>query len=408
MSKRIVIIGAGFGGIHTYLNLKTHIEKEKLDVTIISKSNYFLFTPLLHEVATGGLGPHNILQPIRSIIDEKVSFIEEDVKKIDLDRKEVVLTDKNISYDYLVLATGAKTNFYNTKIIDTKIYDLKDVADACAIRNGIIESFEAASKEADEKSKLEFLTFAVIGAGATGVELLTEIHDYIFTTLLKKYSNSIKPEEIKIFLINKSDKALDRFDPKISDYTNKSLHEMHHVEILNEHDIIEISHNRIHMITEENSRDVASRNIYWVAGVTPNLPELQPIPEFSPSGRLVIEKNLLLKNYKNVFAIGDCAGDQPMLAQVAVVQAKTTAKNILALIKSEPLEYFEYKLKGQLISLGYKNAAANLHGIFIHGNLAWFVWRTIYLFNFIYWGKRFKIAVDWTVSLFSDRDMSRI
>ena len=372
------------------------------------KNNYFLFTPLLHEVATGGLDPHNILQPVRSIIDEKVTFIEDDVTKIDLEKKQITLKEGLIGYDYLVLATGAKTNFYNTKITNTKVFDLKDITDACLIRNGIIESFELASKEVNKSEKKALLTFAVIGAGATGVELLTEIHDYVFTTLLKRYSKNISKEDISIYLINKSEKALDRFDLRISDYVNASLAQMPNVEALNSHDISEITDYKICMTFEGANKELVSKNIYWVAGVTPNLPKLNEKVEFLNSGRLAIKEDLQLKSHEGVFAIGDCAGDQPMLAQIAVAQAKIVAKNILALINNQELESFNYKLKGQLISLGYKNAAANLQGVFICGFIAWFVWRTIYLFNFIYWSKRFKIALAWTINLFSDRDLGRI
>ena len=338
MSKKIVIIGSGFGGIYTYLGLKPFIESHQLEIMIISKNNYFLFTPLLHEVATGGLNPHNVLQPIRSIVsDNTVGFIEESVERIDIENKQVILVEKNIPYDYLILATGAKTNFYNTKITNSEIFELKDISDARKIRNHIIESFEEAVKETKAETRKKWLTFAVIGAGATGVELFTEIHDYVFSTLYGKYSKYINKKDIKIYLINKASKVLDRFDEKISAYAEVNLRSMHNVEILNNHEIKEITDNTVCLMNENRRMDIKSKNIYWVAGVMPLIPQIKGQLELLPSGRVNIEKTLNLKSNPEVFAIGDCAGEYSMLAQIAVRQAKTAAENIILSIKEQAL-----------------------------------------------------------------------
>jgi NADH dehydrogenase len=406
MKKNIVIIGSGFGGVHAYLSLKDR----GFSITLISKSNHFLFRPLIHEVAAGGLNPTHVIQPIREIIDKKDKFIEGTVKKIDLTQKKLRVDNLWFEYDYLILATGAVTNFYNTKIENSNIFELKDIADASKIRNKIIDNFEEVIKSTDDKKKQELLNFVFIGAGATGVELFTEIHDYVFTTLYEKYSCHIDISNINFYLINKSSKILDRFDNKISSYSTQSLENLSNTNILNDHEIIQINNNSVMLKNLKNDLvlEIKSQNIYWVAGVKPLLPEIEGSIDILPSGRIKVKKSLNLENYPQVFAIGDCAGEYPMLAQIAVRQGDKVAKNIISLINNNSLEEFDYKIQAQLVSLGYKNAVACLYGYFFSGFWAWFIWRTIYLFNFIYWGKRVKIAADWTVGLFSNRDISKV
>lgn len=410
MSKKIVIIGSGFAGIYTYLGLKPYINDEGLEITIISKNNYFLFTPLLHEVATGGLNPHNVLQPVRDIVNIDANFIEAEATLIDFESKKIHLEGKMqpISYDFLVIATGAKTNFYGTKITNSQVFELKDLGDAVSIRNHIIENFEKAIKETKKEAREELLTFAVIGAGGTGIEFLTELHDYIFDALYPKYSMSIDREDIKLLVINKSAKILDRFDEKIANYASKSLDNLINVEVMNSHDINEINDDVIYVSHNEKKMKIPSKNIYWLAGVKPIVPEVKGGMETLPSGRIKIDKTLNLNAHQQVFAIGDCAGEYPMLAQVAVKQAETVVINIIAMLKRADLKEFNYSIKASLLSLGRNKAAANIFGVFFTGWCAWFIWRTIYLFKFISWGKRLKIAVDWTVGLLSTRDISKI
>ena len=281
--------------------------------------------------------------------------------------------------------------------------------DAYTIKNGIINNFELAVKESNSERRKELLSFVIIGAGPTGVELITEIHDYIFNTILPKFKLSIDKSEVSIYLINKADKVLGNFDENISNYSTNVLDKLENLEVLNNHEIKHIIDNVVCFESdEEKEKNIKSYNIYWVAGVTPNLPEIKGSIEYLPSKRIKIKDTLNLDNYPNVFAIGDCAGTKPTLAQIATRQAKIVAKNIILSSKSEQLLSFEYKIKGKLLSLGKKKAAANIYGIFLDGFIAWFLWRTVYLFNFIYWSKIIKVAVDWTVGLFSNRDMSRI
>jgi NADH dehydrogenase len=410
MSKKVVIIGSGFGGIYTYLRLKSFIQEEGLEINIISKNNYFLFTPLLHEVATGSLNPHNVLQPVRNIVNIDANFIEATATLIDFESKKIHLGDKThpIEYDFLVIATGAKTNFYGTKINDSEIFELKDLNDAVSIRNHIIENFEKAVKETNSNVRKELLNFSVIGAGGTGVEFLTELHDYIFDALYPKYSMSIDKGDIKLNIINKAPKILDRFDEKIASYAAESLENLINVEVMNGYDIDEINNNVIYLSHDNKKLKIHSKNIYWLAGVKPIVPEVKGGMEILPSGRIKIDKALNLNAHPQVFAIGDCAGEYPMLAQIAVKQAELVAKNILNTLRKEPLVDFDYKVRASLISLGRNKAAANIFGLFFTGWCAWFIWRTIYLFKFISWGKRLKIAVDWTVGLLSSRDISKI
>lgn len=413
--RKIVIVGAGFGGLNTYLRIKKLFKNQRIQITLINKNNYFLFSPLLHEVATGGLGHHNVVEAVRELIDTPEDFLQAEVTEIDLEKKLVkTLADEvkmELDYDYLVVATGAETNFYGIPGAQENSLVLKDLRDAIVIRGKLIEVFEKAVKLEGAAERRRAMSFAVVGGGATGVEMAAEMADLFDEIVHRYYLGQIKKEEITLSLINRTEGILTMFEPKLSANATEVL-ERRGVKILNNSVVEKVDENGLYF---EGGKSVKARTIIWAAGVKPLLPKLKGEVEKDQGGRIVVEESLRMKGDKDVFVLGDAASFEglegrplPMLAQVAVQQAKIVAKNLMAVNVGEKLEKFEYHSRGMLLSLGKGQALADFGFVRLSGPMAWFIWRTVYFFNFVSWGKRVKIGVDWFVSLFSPRDITKL
>ena len=410
-SKKIVILGSGFAGIYSALSVHKNCEKN-VSITVINRTNYFLFTPMLHEVATGGLGNHQVVESIRKIIFKKsINFLEADIKSVDLTKKEINTSNGVVPYDMLVVALGATTNFFGTPGAQENTYTLKNLSDAIKIRDRIIDVFEAASQETDVEKKSRMLSFIVVGGGATGVEVVSEIAELCSHTLKKYYCDKIKCEEVVITIINSSPELLGVFDVKVRAYAQKIL-EKNGIKILLNTQVKEVTPTSVVL---GDGSSLSSETIIWTAGVKPNelVTEGGVLPK-DKGNRIITDKTFAVPGFPGVFAIGDIshfieesARGLPMLAQVAVGQGDHLGKNISYAIAGKPLKQFYYLSKGEFVSLGKGEAAGTVFGVHIYGKTAWFIWRTIYLFKFISTSKRFRIAFDWTMQLFSNRDITR-
>jgi len=412
MSKpHIVIIGAGFGGVYTARFLKPLLQKAKVRVTLISRENYFLFTPLLHEVAGGGLSPRSVTEPIREIFDGTgVRFIEANVSSINPADKTLKVDSETISYDYLVLSAGATTNFYGVRGAEQYSYTLKNVADALHIRRAIITACERASRIEDPAMRKQLLSCVVIGGGPSGVELAAELMEFMRGTLAQYFRKTeIRKEDMSVTILASSSKLLPQFPKSISNIARKKMIKLG-IRVHTNTKVTEIDKKNI---TLENGKVVSSEHIIWVAGVTPLNIKLAG-GELDVGKRFVVDPYLRLTTHKDIFALGDiaCSISQkaecrlPMLAQVAAQQARTVAINLRKSIENRKLQKFVYREKGILISLGQWSAAGEIFGITMSGPLMWLLWRTVYLFNFHSWRKRLKIVVEWTVGIFQPRDIS--
>ncbi|MEK7552040.1 MAG: NAD(P)/FAD-dependent oxidoreductase [Patescibacteria group bacterium] len=418
--KKIVIIGAGFGGIYVARKLKKLIKSGLIEVTLINKTNYFLFTPLLHEVATGGLSPISATEPIREIIRNKrhlpagsqVQFRQAEVTAINLDEKIVETNNEKIKFDYLVLATGAETNFHGISGAKENSLPLKSLRDALSIRARIIDSFEKAASEPVGEKRTKLLTFVVVGAGATGAELVAEIAEFVVGTLYPYYADTFcKKRDIKIILISREAEILSHFPKKLRDWSLQILNKKG-ISVLRDTSVTKIHENGVSL---GGGQKILSSNIFWTAGVSPVLPKIIGNIELTENNRVKVDQNLLALNQDSVFVLGDVAyfksdenGAVPMLAQVAVNQAKTVAENLQNILSGKQLRSFKYKSMGSLISLGEWQAVGDIFGFKIKGRFAWWLWRTVYLFKFLSWKKRFRIAFEWTINLFFSRDTTKI
>lgn len=408
----MVILGAGFGGLYTYLYLKKSRQSKNLEIILVNKTNYFLFSPLLHEVATGGLNPQHVTEALREALKKySPDFCQARVMAVDFRNRVVTTTESNMEYDYLVLALGAETNFYDIPGTQKYSLELKNVEDALRIRRRIIDVFETASREPEPRKRQELLSFVVVGAGATGVELVAEMSELIFHTMARLYSAINFKEEVRLSLVNSDDKILKLFHPALRQRAQEIL-EHKQIKIILKKSVKEVY---AHGVATLDGDFIHGHTVIWVAGVKPVDIKFPVRPELDKSGRIAVNKYFQVKDYDDVFALGDFAsftGEDgrplPMFAQVAVREAKVVAKNIVRLTKGRPLLVFRYKKIGDLISLGQWMAMGDMLGLRFWGRFTWWLWRTVYLFKFASWKKRIQIAVDWTINLFSPRDTSKL
>lgn len=407
--KKIVILGAGFGGVYTYKSIPSWLRK-KCHITIIDKKNHFLFTPLLPEVATGGLDQHNVVEPIRDIINASVNFIKASVSSVDTKNKMVHIEDAEISYDILVSALGSETHFFDIPGALEYSYVLKTLEDSIAIRNRFIDIFEAASQLSNQAERSKMLSLVIVGGGPTGVELAGEAADLFFQTFDKQYKN-ISAKDISITLINSSDSLVSMFDTKLQKYAKASLIK-NKVQVKNNSRVTEIHERGVIM---DDGQSIPTQTVIWAAGVKPKVLRCIHDGFNIQNGKICVNQYLQAEHNENVFVVGDMSHfptkDErglPMTAQVAKQQGQCVAKNIQCLLEAKDLHPFVYKEKGLLASLGLFDAIAQIKGIRLTGLFAWFLWRTIYLLNFASWKKRIRILLDWTIGLFTRRDTTRL
>lgn len=385
---KVVVVGGGFGGVYTAKYLNEFFDSKDIEIILINRTNYFLFTPLLHEVATGGLTPDSIVEPIREVFrGSSVNFIEDTVIDIDKTLKQVKTTSSSFNYDYLVIATGSETNYFDTPGAVEYSFSLKTLVDAISLRNHILETCEKAVKT----KNIDLLTTTIVGAGPTGIELSAEILEYMQHTIFMYYKDSgFKKEDIKVNIITATPDLVSQFPKDMREAT------MYHVKkkginVITNSIVTKVEPN---LLTLKDGKTIKTHTIVWVAGVTAG-----------KKGRIEINDFLQTNANSEVFALGDVAGKSPMLAQVAVQQAQTVAENIYALVNSQKLREFKFRQKGLLLSIGQWHAIGNFFGITFRGRLMWWVWRTTYLFNFLSWRKRFEIMHEWTTNLFYPRDI---
>ncbi len=408
---KIVIIGNGFGGIYTLQNLHRLFHKNPhIDITLIGEKNYFLFTPLLHEVATGGINAENIIQPIRTILRCCLkNFYLGKAEHINPIEKTVTVHGYTLPYDYLVLAPGAETNFYNIPGAEVHSFTLKSVEDARKIKNHVINQMECAIHTKNESEQKKKLTFTVIGGGPTGVELATELQELIQENFSHFYKKNII-HNTSVVLIQRDKDLVPQFSKKMR---SKSL------EILQKEGITVLLNAEVKEVGKEYVRladqtTIETQTVIWVAGIKPVMLQFDTEIEHSKMGQLYVNEYLQLKEHPEIFALGDTIAFEenlqkfaPALAQAAEKEAHVVAENIQALIKHKSLKPFTYRSSGTLMSLGQWKAIGEVFNITFSGNIAWWIWRTIYLSKLISLRKKVEVAIDWTINLFSPRDISQ-
>ena len=387
--KNIVIVGAGFAGIFAAKNILSKLPGG-YQLVLINKSSNFTFKPLLHEVATGAFNTDLIREDISAYLHhENFEFVRGEASKIDLKKQSVVVDKKIIDYDYVIIAIGAETNFFSIPGAEEYALKLDSIDDSFKIKNALVN----VSRKSNPK-------LAIIGGGSTGIELSTEVAEFV-KQLRANFSISI---------IERASILLPQAKKKFRNLIIKSL-EARKIKLLLQTSVIKIGKNFI--LTNKNEK-IAADLIIWAAGVKPASVELTPNVEL-PKGHFPVDSYLRLKNSKNVFAIGDCAlafnpdgKPIPKLAQSATQQGRLVAENIIAAISSKPLQKYIFKSQGFVIPLGKGYAVAEVKGFVFSGFFAWTINRFVYIINMCSPLHKFRVAMHWTFDLFRKRDTQKI
>ncbi|MBI2023894.1 NAD(P)/FAD-dependent oxidoreductase [Candidatus Giovannonibacteria bacterium] len=409
---RIVILGAGFGGSYAFKRLHKFFHKDQsVELILVDARNYFLFTPLLHEVATGSVARENIVEPLRKVLGCCLAeFCLADVKRVELQSRRVITTNGSISYDYLIMALGAETNFYNIPGAREHSFTLKSLENAVRLKNHFIKKFEEAAATDDENLLKNKLCFVVVGGGPTGVELAAEMSELFYHTFSKYYGRHFFYQKVKIALVQNNKELLPRFSKKLRD-KSLSVLQSKKIDVKLGVNVKRVVKTFIELSTGEI---LPTETVIWVAGVKPRDVLFDRKIERDSKGRIRVNEYLQMYESPEVFALGDIAAfaqnkkELPEFAQVATKQARGVAENIKNLIDGKPARPFHYRHTGDLISLGQWMAIGEIGGFPFWGRFTWWLWRTVYLSKLISFPKKVKVAVDWTFNLFMPRDISQL
>jgi NADH dehydrogenase len=391
----IVIIGGGFGGLYTARGLK-HVPA---DVTIIDRHNYHLFQPLLYQVATAGLNPSDIAAPIRSILrgQKNLSVLLGEAQAIDLDAKRVQLADGGgVDYDLLVIATGATHSYFGHPEWEANAPGLKSIDDALEIRRRVLLAFEAAERTTDPAQQQALLTFVIIGAGPTGVELAGALSEIARKTMVRDFRN-IRPESARVILLEGKDRVLPPYPPELSEKARRQLIDLG-VEVITGAVVTDISDREVRY----GDQVIATRTVLWGAGVQASpLVRALGVP-LDRAGRVLVEPELTLPGHADVFVIGDLAAVQqhdgsfvPGVAPAAIQAGQHTARNLERAVEGQPLRAFKYNDKGSLATIGRAAAVADLGKLRFGGFMAWMAWLVIHIFFLIGFRNRFLVITQW-------------
>jgi NADH dehydrogenase len=408
LAPHVVILGGGFGGLTAAQALST----PKVRVTLVDRSNHHLFQPLLYQVAMAGLSPAEIASPIRAILahQKNARVLLAEAVDFDLDTKVVKLVDGEISYDFLIVATGAQTSYFGHDEWAEHALGLKSLTDAIEIRERVLLAFERAERETDATKREHLLTFVVIGGGPTGVELAGAIAELARHVLARDF-RSIDLAATRVILLEAGTRILSTFPEKLSGKAVKQLAELG-VEVRHEARVTNIDALGVHLGDEL----LASATVLWGAGVraTP-LGEKLGVP-LDRAGRVIVQPDLTLPDHPEVFVIGDMATMNgkdgkplPGVSPVAMQQARCAAKSIRAALGGKPRVSFEYFDKGTMATIGRSRAIADLAGgMRLSGFLAWVAWLLIHLVLLIGYRNRLAVLIDWFWSYVTYRRGARL
>jgi len=396
---RVVVVGAGFGGLHAARALR----RARADVTIVDRNNYHLFQPLLYQVATAGLGPNEIAHPIRVIFrgQRNAEFRMVEVASVDLERRSVAASEGEIGYDYLVLDMGARTDFFGIDGIEEHGLALKDVDDAVRIRNHVLGVLERAALESDPARRREWLTLVVVGGGPTGVEMAGALSELIRVALKKDY-RAIDPSEVRIVLLEATPRLLAGMPADLAGEAEQSLGRKH-VEVRSNHRVEGYDGERVRVTGGET---IDARTLIWSAGIrTVELGSAIDTPS-ARQDRLIVEPTLALPAHPEVFVIGDAAyveeegAPLPQMAPVAVQMGKTAGTNIARALDGLPPRPFRYRDPGSLATIGRHSAVAYIGGRKFRGFPAWVVWLVVHLMKLVGFRNRLVVLINWAWDYF--------
>jgi NADH dehydrogenase len=405
---KVIIIGAGFGGI----NAAKGLYHKEIELLVIDKTNHHLFQPLLYQVAGAMLSPGDIAAPVREILrkQQNTTCIMADVIGIDKEKREVTTSDgKAYPFDYLIVATGARHSYFGHPEWEAFAPGLKDLEDAVKIREKILLAFEEAEKCEDPIQVKEYLRFVIIGGGPTGVEMAGSIAEIAHRALFKNFRH-IQPEHSEVILLEGADRLLTQYPPFLSEIAKKDLEKLG-VVVRTKALVTNITQEGVYLGQEL----IRTQNIVWGAGnqASPLLKTLQS--EQDRAGRVLVEPDLSLPGFPNIFVIGDAAAlkDEegnllPGIAPVAIQMGRYVAKVIGDKISNGSRKPFHYWDKGSLATIGRSKAVGKVGGREVWGFFAWFLWGVVHIFYLISFRNRFFVMLDWIFSYISGERQVRL
>jgi len=412
--KKILILGGGFGGVYAALRLQKKLARDAdVEITLVGRENFFLFTPMLHEVAASDLEVTDIVTPIRSLL-KHANFYCGDVDAIDLPNKCVTVShgyephSHTLHYDFLILALGSTTNFFKLPGVEENAVTMKSLADAIRLRNLLIDHLEEADTECASESRGGLMTFVVAGGGFAGIETIASVNDFVRDSL--KFYPYVRPADVKVIVAHPGDVILPELGPELGAYAQGKLRERG-IEVLTR---TKVSAATAQGVTLSDGRHVPCRTLIWTAGTAPH-PILGTLPCRCDRGRVVVNEFLEVEGWPGVYAVGDCAvvpdartgKPHPPTAQHALREGRVAADNLVAAIRGGRKKPFDFVTLGQLAAIGHRTGVAKVFGLKFSGFIAWWLWRTIYLAKLPSLEKKVRVAISWTLDLLFPRDLVR-
>jgi NADH:ubiquinone reductase (H+-translocating) len=414
LRRHVVILGGGFSGVSVAQGLELLlIRHREIKVTLVSQSNYLLFTPMLAAVAGGELEPQHIGVPLRAALP-RTDVRRAEVETIDTEagivriRETPTASPVSLRFDHLVLALGSVPNYHGIAGLEAHSFPLKTLEDGVRLRNHVIAMLERADGEPNEDARRSQLTFVVAGGGFAGAEVIAELFDLVHS--VRRFYHRVRPQEPRFVLVHSGDRLLPELSSSLAGYALRKLL-ARDIEVVFNARVVGAQPSSVSL---SDGRCLPTRTLVWTAGNHPH-PLLAIVPcERNPAGAAIDEATLQVKGHTNIWAVGDCAqvpdlrnGGRPCppTAQHAVRQGAAAAKNVVASLTGQPVRPFRFRAIGVMVGLGHHSAVGEWRGRRFSGPLAWFMWRTFYLTKLPGAEKKIRVALDWTIDLFFPRDI---
>ncbi len=411
---RIVILGGGFSGVATaqYLD-QTAAKRADVEVILVSRDNFTLFTPMLDEVAAGDLEPAHICNPLRKLL-RRITILTGEIKAIDVAARQVTISygiralTRELAFDHLVLALGSETNYFGIPGIAEHALGIKTLGDAVMLRAWVIAMLESASVESDLGRRKRMLTFVVAGGGFAGVETVGAINDLARESL--PHYGGVDPREVRVVLIGGGNAILPELGEELGLYAQEKLRSRQ-VEVKLGAKVVAYAEGAVRCTDGEA---IPADTLVWAGGVSPN-PILKDMPFELQRGRVVVDSTLEVLRFPRIWAVGDCAAiidptskaPYPPTAQHAIREGQRAAKNICARLNGKRTIPFKYKAPGQLATIGRRTGVARIFGLKFSGVMAWVLWRTVYLMKLPRLEKKLRVGLQWALDVVFDRDLGQ-
>jgi NADH:quinone reductase (non-electrogenic) len=412
---KIIIAGGGFAGLYAAKYFDKHLAgRPDVEVTLISRENFILFTPMLHEVAAGDLSPNDIVNPLRRIL-RHVNVVEAEVDRIDLTTRTIHCcagvqdSDLQFNFDHLLLTIGSETNFFDMPGVRDWAVTMKSLADATLLRNRVIALLEEASLEKHEGKRKELLTFVVAGGGFAGIETTGAINDFVRETI--KFYPLLREEIIRVAIIHPGKFILPELGEELGRYSEKKL-SARKIDIIKGARVADYDGSTVEL---SNGMRIRATTLVWTAGVKAS-PVIESLDCRKERGRVLVNEYLQVLGLTGVWAAGDCAAVPaskagefyPPTAQHGLREAIVAAKNIEAKIAGRALKPFAFKTIGQLATIGRHTGVAMMFGFKFSGFIAWAMWRTVYLLKLPRLTKKLRVMMGWTLDLVFGREIEQL